>query len=602
MNNKPGCAAALLLAAAVCPSSFASEAARLVPGARGITLSALQGNVVQEIPLTYLGTYKDFAGPGYDLHLVQLEGPIAERVGVASGMSGSPVYIEGRLIGALAYRLGSLPKDPIAGVTPIEVMLEAGRGQPLTPPRAESTLAPIATPVLVGGMRPEARQWLADHLQALNFVTVAGGGAGMDPAEQQELGPGSPVGVELLRGDLRVAATGTVTWVDQDLVYAFGHPFFGSGRVEMPMVTAEVIHTMADLAGSLKLANVGTELGAFVEDRWTAIVGRKGLRARMIPMSLVVRGGDYGEQHLKFELVQNSTLAPLLAGAAVANSLQINSGYSQRSTLLAKGTVRLRGLPDLPIEMAFAGDASFNASLGIAGGLLQTLGSLWRNPFSEVEIEALDLEVDVRPEEVRYRLEELQYDRRPLRPGQQLQVRCVLSKFRGEQLTRELTLTVPSNVDGSHDLVLVVGSPEQVDRALGQPLQQRLRSVTDLASLVRVLGHQGSAHRLRGVLHEPGHAVVSRGVVYDELPPTVERLLSSAHVTPGRPRRDVSELGSSEVQLDGPLEGALQVRLRVEGGTAAKDATDPRSPEGNEPKGQQQDPAEGQVRGQRPSY
>jgi hypothetical protein len=323
----------------------------------------------------------------------------------------------------------------------------------------------------------------------------------------------------------------------------------------------------------------------------------------MIPMSLVVRGGDYGEQHLSFELVQNSTLAPILAGAAVANSLQINTGYSQRSTLLASGTVRLRDLPDLPIEMAFAGDANFNASLGVAGELLQTLGNLWRNPFSEVEIEALDLAVEVRPEEVRYKLEELQYDRRPLRPGEQLQVRCVLSKYRGERITRVLTLSVPSDVHASREVGLVVGNPEQVDRALGQPLQQRLRSVTDLASLVRVLGDQGSAHRLRAVMHEPGHAVVSRGVTYDELPPTAERLLTvpPGVVTPGRPRRYVSELGASELMLDGPLEGVLHVRLRVEGRIGDKGEPGASGPEGDEPPPARPDPLEGQVRGQRPS-
>lgn len=274
-----------------------------------MTLTALQGNDIQEVPLTFLGTYKDATGPGRDLYLVQLEGPVAEKIGVAAGMSGSPVFLDGHLVGALSYRIGTLPRDAIGGVTPVRDMRDAtiasasGQG-------GGTTAKPIRTPILGGGLVGPVRDWLAPQLEEMGFVLVSGGSGGPETGDDgTTLQPGSPVGVALVRGDMTIAATGTVTWVDEDRVYAFGHRFLGSGRTEMPMLAAEVLHTVPDMIGSVKLAQVGAEVGAILDDRLTAVVGRLGMQARMIPVDLVVRGADYGEQTFHFELVQNTTLA-----------------------------------------------------------------------------------------------------------------------------------------------------------------------------------------------------------------------------------------------------------------------------------------------------
>ena len=270
----------------VLPAGLGAAPEGLEPGARGTLLTTLEGREPAEIPVIYLGTYRNFAGPGHDVHIVELEGPEAERVGAAHGMSGSPVYFDGRLVGALAYRLGALPKDPIAGVTPIEDMLEASRATSATASGTD------ATPVFLGGLAGPVREWLAPRLVELGFTAVAGGGDATGAAGGGKLEPGTPVGVELLRGDLRLAASGTVTWVDGDVVYAFGHPFFGTGRVEMPMAPAEVIHTLADWSGSYHMVNLAPSVGAILEDRQAGVVGRLGDVARMIPIDLRVRGGD----------------------------------------------------------------------------------------------------------------------------------------------------------------------------------------------------------------------------------------------------------------------------------------------------------------------
>jgi len=536
----------------------------LEQGARGVALTALSGTRIEEIPLTYIGTYRDFAGPGYDLILVQLEGPIADRVGVAAGMSGSPVYIEGELIGALSYRIGRLPREAVAGVTPLADVIDAAKTPAVASAQTSSGAAPIATPISVGGMVGEVRDWLAGEIEDQGFVLVGGGGAADDSAPGGPLVPGSPVGVELVRGDLSMAATGTVTWVDGQRVYAFGHPFTGSGRVEMPMVSAEVIYTLGDLAGSMRLSSVGGELGAIVEDRLTAIVGQLGVSARMIPVRLSVHGADYGEEQFNFQIARSGMLTPVLAGAVVGNALLSNTAFVRESTMLARGTIRLSGLPDLPVAVAASGIQTANPGLAVAGAIQRALSGLWLNPFGEVEIEAITLDVDVTPEVVQYQIQALLYDRLPLRPGDTLEATCVFRAYRGETVTRKLSIRIPPGLAPGRDLMLSVGSPAYLEGILGRPLTRRLRSAEDLPSFVRALGSQWSSDRLKAVLYQAGAGVVRGGALFEHLPPTAWRLLAGDLPSNATQRTRVSRLAVEELQLDGPAEGGVSVRVRVD--------------------------------------
>lgn len=556
--------AAIGLTLALLAPAAAAEPPLLQRGARGVALTVLQGDTIEEIPLRFIGTFFDFAGPGYDLHLVQLEGPVAEHVGVASGMSGSPVYIDGVLIGALSYRMGSLPKDPIAGVTPIADILDAKRARSASP-ASDPSSARIATPIVTPGLAPEVRAWLAPTLESLNFVltpgsaqSAASGAAGQPFA----FAPGSPIGVGLVRGDMTFAATGTVTHVDGPLVYAFGHPFFGSGEVEMPMHSANVLHVLADLLGSNKVSTIGAEVGSIVEDRLTAIVGRTDRRASMIPLTLAVRGAGYGAQDFSFEIVRNSSLAPSLAGAVVASSLIANPGYGQEATMFARGSIRMEGHPDLPIEMAFAGDSGGQHSLAIAGRLAQVLQGLWRNPWSEVRVNSIDLTVDIEPQLRRYELESLVYDRGPVTPGSSLKVVCVLRPHRGEAVRREITIEIPHDLSVDSQLMLAVGPPSQIERALGQPSRGRIETAPDIDAVIRALADERSEHRLTAVLYERTSGIVSRGQALADLPGSARHLLSRDF--PSTQRMLVAPLRRVEVDLDGPLSGGLAVRLVVQ--------------------------------------
>jgi hypothetical protein len=539
----------------------------IAAGTPGVVRTILTGDRIQEIPLRFLGVYRGAAGPGHDLYLVRLEGEEAERVGIAAGMSGSPVYVDGQVVGALSYRMGALPKEPVAGVTPIEDLLGAARFSRPAAPAPEGNVVPIATPLLVGGLLPAVRDYLEPHLAPYGLIQQSGGAAsGADPAAAASHGrlrPGSAVGAALIRGDLDVAAVGTVAWVDGNGVFAFGHPFLGTGRVEMPMLEAEVVHTLAALGGSVKLSNLGAEIGSIVEDRLTGIVGTLGTRARMLPIVLHVRGGDYPQKDFKFEVVRQSELTPVLTGAALANALFLNTGYDEHATVRAHGTVRLRGLPDVALTGAYTSGGRVHPVLAAAAEIQRMLDLLYRNPFRPPEVESVELAVEVERERKRYSIDAVRYDRGTVRPGGTLVLHCALRSFRDLPVERTLTLRIPEGLPQGAPVTLVVGSPETVARAEGRPIQERLRNAVDLEGYVLALSGQGSADTLTAALVWSAPGAVSRGAHYGELPGTVARLLASSAAGQGATPLDRDVLTRVEEEMDGPVEGSYVARLEI---------------------------------------
>lgn len=526
--------------------------------------------MVERIPLHYIGTYDDFFGPGYDLHLVQLEGPVAEHVGIAAGMSGSPVYLGDRLIGALSYRMGALPKDAIAGVTPIEAMRAASRSAATLAPSSERA-QPIRTPLSASGLHPELRSWAQEQLESLGLVWTDGATtadaslATGDPSKPFE--PGSPVGVVLVRGAWTFAATGTVTAIEDGNVLAFGHPFLGNGAVRFPMHTATVVHTLADAAGSRKIAAIGEEVGAIVDDRLTAVIGRVDRRATMIPIVVRVRpaAGD-DSRETRIEVVDTPGLTPLLVGLSVSNSILNHVDREIAVTVLASGSIRLRDRPDVPFELAAAGDGALNPLVSVASKVQQILAMLWNNPFERPVVEGIDVDVDLVPALNRYFVESMHYDRGAVRPGGTIRVHVALRPWRGETIRRVFELRVPHGVGDGTELRLAVGPPSQIERALGNPLARRLQTAEDLRGVLRVLGELRSDHRLVAVLYHDSPTIVRDGAAFSNLPPTAAHLLFSGARSGVAFRSRVSRLATSQLEMDGPVSGGLTIRIKVDAG------------------------------------
>ena len=539
---------------------------RIEPGTRGVARTVLRGTELIEIPVEFLGLYEGAVGPGHDLYLVRLSGSDADRVGVAAGMSGSPVFVDDEIVGALSYRIGFLPKESIAGVTPIGDMLDADRGGVGVGGGTSDGLTPIATPVFRGGVARPVADELRAGLEELGFVTVmSGGGASSEPADPAPLVPGSPVAVLLVQGDMSIAATGTVTWVDDDRVFAFGHPMLGVGRVDLPMAHAEVVYTVPDQSGSVKLSTVGARIGAFREDRLTAIVGRSGLVAEMIPVRLEVRGGDHSNERFEFELAKHSRLTALLAGAVVSNALVQNLGFDQEATVRIDGRILLRGLPALPMRFSIASGPGAHPYAATSARVRQLLGAVLGNPFAEVDIDAIELTIEITRARREYRLESIHYDRGPVRPGEMLELTCVLASFRGETVTRSMHIRVPPGLRPGSRLSLVVGDPGAVSRVLGNPLGRRLRSAVDLASYIRILGETPTTDRVMAVLYRQSAGAVSRGMTLTALPPTAANLLGSQSEEFGSGFLTLAPIASAGLTLDGPVTGSVRGYVEVAG-------------------------------------
>jgi hypothetical protein len=240
--------------------------------------------------------------------------------------------------------------------------------------------------------------------------------------------------------------------------------------------------------------------------------------------------------------------------------------------MLARGTAKLTDLPDLPFEMAYSGAGGINPGLALATHLAALLRSVWDNPLGEVDVESIEIEVAVTPEILSYRVEGLVYDRGPVRPGERLELRCVLAQYQSATTTKQLTVTVPADLTHSENLILAVGPPALVDRSLEDPFAKRVRSAKDLASVVRTLGELRSPNRLVAVLYQRAEGVVSRGKALADLPPTVAHLLSVGGASAHANRTRVAVLSRSEIELDGPVFGGIVAHLKLDAALAGVEA------------------------------
>src|SRR5688572_27179297 len=353
------------------------------PGMIGVGRTVFQGADLADFKVHIIGVLRNVQGPRRDLILARLEGGPLAQTGVAAGMSGSPVYVDGRLIGAVSYSIGAFSKEPIAGITPIQEMKDAtsmsrtriaqqarielpvtresltaaltaayARLAPFAARPADvqsiglpatagaqlgAMMRPISTPLLMAGFEPEVAEMIGGGFRDSGFSPVITGGtsAGTE-APTGPLREGDAIGVSLIGGDLEMGATGTVTHIDGDRVYAFGHPFYNLGPTEFPMTRAYVYTVLPSLASSFKLSTTGEVLGTFLQDRATAIAGRLGPGPRTIPITLTLESPRGAPRTFNFGVVNDQLFTPLMTYAAILNTL----GSYERQNGVASYRVR----------------------------------------------------------------------------------------------------------------------------------------------------------------------------------------------------------------------------------------------------------------------
>ena len=541
----------------------------VVAGMRGTGSTVFQGTERSEFSVEIIGVLENSMGPRRNLILARLDGgPLAET-GVIQGMSGSPVYVDGRLLGAVSYSMGSFSKETIAGITPIEEMLRDDSGNPpriartvprLTLPLASDTLSslfpkrltrpdpfaarpgdvsgvglpegaaatlgvqlrPIATPLVMTGFMADVIDHIAPMFRAAGMVAVAGGAVAAQEMPVGPLQPGDAVGVSLIRGDLAMAATGTVTLVEDGRVHAFGHPFYSVGPARYPMTRAYIHTVLSSQAISSKIAAVGEVVGTIDQDRPTGISGSLGPGPPLVPLHISLSAPDRSRlDTLDFEIVADDLFTPLLAYNAMLNTLFTHSHQVGAATYVVRGLAHLVGHPSVSFEETFSGDAATaQAALYVSGPLT----ALLNNGFEPVALSGIDISItayeDVRIAE----LERVWLDDPRPRPGQTVPLRIAARTHRGDEVTRTIMVELPATERGRLQLLVADGTTlAQRER---QQSDQRLHA-TDLNQLIDAVNTARRNNRLYVQLLRSDAGAVVNGRRLTALPPSVLSVLGS---------------------------------------------------------------------------
>jgi hypothetical protein len=557
-------------------------------GMKGQGRTVFKGTEIETFEVEILGKLPNI-GPDQNLILALCTGGPLAHTGVMAGMSGSPVVIDGKLIGAIAYSWG-FTKDAIAGITPIEEMLaipkresdrrvttatrvEPGGLERLNEPELLDTFfaslfqrsmqrtgtpLPTMVPLAVSGIRADALTRGLPSLTAAGFLPMQSGGGGGDPAPSPPLEPGSAVGLKLVRGDIEMTATGTVTWTRDDEVLAFGHPLFGLGATDLPLTGATVQALLPSLEQSSKIATPLAEVGALRQDRTSGIYGRIGVSARMIPIRLKVSGSE-SERTFSFDVADDPLLSPLLLYISLRGVLDSRERtFGNVSIRLREGSViKMASGVDVALDNLFSGPNAMTMGTAISAYILHLLmNNAWEQP--QIAGVNLILDFDERPQTARIRRASL--SRYRVHPGETVRVTVVLQPYRGAQrvLTRDVVIppeTPPGVLTlGVTGAMAAMQSESRGERAVPQTLDQ----------LIRLINRLRRNDQLYIMATREDSGVMLEGSRLPSLPPSVARVLSRPR-TRGNltivSRRAILE---EMIDTDYLIEGAAKLRLEVE--------------------------------------
>jgi hypothetical protein len=515
-------------------------------GLHGVAYTVFEGVTPEPMEVEILGVLKDAIGPGQDMILGRLKGEKPEYTGVVAGMSGSPVYVDGKLLGALSYRIGQFSKEPICGITPIEQMFEVRDG--VEPTHRDETamngtpggmqerntgvlrsaqndsssgaaqsvggggeVTPIETALVFGGFSQDAVARFGGEFRALGMTPVAGlGGAAAAGTKQPEpIVPGSAVSAVLVRGDLSISGTCTVTYVDPTRLLACGHPITQYGRVSMPMTKAEVVATLASPLNAFKIINTTETVGSFTEDRASAIMGQFGVDARMIPVSVELVGpsleaplpthrdetamngaprvvavgtqvegpklaipekghglGVGGGMH--FEVLDNRELTPSAMLVSVYQSLSGTNGAAAEMSYRMRGELTLKGEPPVKLEGMMSPNEMNSGAIAAALYVNDRFGRLYGNAVEQPEVTGLRLRMEAIPERRTAVLEGARLGRMEAHAGETLEVEATLHPYQAEARVVRIPVKLPESLEPGQ-VRIVVSDGATLDRLTAPP-------------------------------------------------------------------------------------------------------------------------------------
>ncbi len=593
-----GLAFPVIASAQTAPSVQTAPATPTIPvsqihaGMRGVAYTVFEGIRPEAMDVEVLGVLHNVNGPKGDIILVRLHGQKVEYTGVVAGMSGSPVYLDGKLAGALAFRIGEFSKEPIAGVTPIADMLEinaldrtpaeeaavakptvndaagkmAGPGHsaaiPSSPQDFTDYMKPIETPLVFDGFSEDAVRLFAPQFASAGIVPVMGTGAVSEDVKQPEpLVPGSAVSAVLVRGDMDIEATCTVTYVDPQRLLACGHPLLQFGSVDLPMNKAQVLATLASPLNAFKIVDTTEPAGTFVQDRHSGILGLFDKQPEMIPVTLSINSSA-GRKQFHYEVLNNPRLTPVALMVTVFNALKGVNEFGEESTYRLAGDIEVKGFPEVSLRNMFAPSENGQpAAMQAALSLGERFSRIYDNPYNAPAVQGVKLDFDLVRERRVARLESARTDVTEARPGDRVTVETVLAPYRGERVVQQIPVKIPTSASKGI-LRILVSDGETLDRMdRANPVFGRR---LDLASTIAMLNKEHANNRVYVSLLEAD----PEARVADKVMPTLP--ISIMNVMDGmRGNQEMAVSGESNVDetaaapLDYVVSGAQLLTITV---------------------------------------
>jgi hypothetical protein len=582
------------------------------PGMVGIGRTVFDRVHVEEFKVHIIGVLENVIGTHRNLILAKLEGGPLANTGVIAGMSGSPVFIDGKLIGAVSYALGSFSKEPIAGITPIAEMTDSTVFNdarpigskvrveyPLTrdgltaafrkalnwnrpfadrPGDAALTgvsavsglgagqlgtlLRPIATPLVMSGFEPDVADIFSGAFREQGFIptggsaaTTAGPRAG-EALYEGPLKPGDGVGVMLVGGDLQLGATGTVTHIDGDRVYAFGHPMYNLGPTEFPMTRAYTYTILPSLFSSMKLSSTGEIIGTVLQDRATAIAGKLGAGPRMIPINVTLESSRRAKETFHFNVVNDQLFGPLMTYASILNTLASYERQFGSASFIVRGAAKVKKHEAVNFNNLFSGD---QAAMSMAAYVVAPVTYLMGNDYEKVDVEGVDVTIATTEEPRTGVLERVWLDDPRPRAGRTVPLKVLFRTYRGEEIVRTLPIEIPSNASGTLSILVSdgqrLGLTEQREARLPQP-----RSVDQM---IKALNKARRNNTLYIKLLGSDAGAVINGELLSSLPPSVLGVLEGDRNGGNFNPLHSATIGEWELSTDHAVAGSRTLTISV---------------------------------------
>jgi hypothetical protein len=548
-------------------------------GMKGYGRTVFQGGKIERFEFEVLGVQKN-AAPGRSRIMVRASGgPLAET-GILAGMSGSPCYIDGKLIGALSTGI-AFEKEPIGGITPIAEMLDQLRDIPeipssrtplilpkLEPPKVlKAALSgqmldfkalmgeadPQALPMFIAGsaLGPEARSlW-----SGLPVVFAAGPVLSGGREEASPIEPGGMAAITLMQGDLDLAASGTITHISGKRILLFGHQLFNLGPVDLPLWSATVASTVASYQGSFKLAMPVAPIGALRLDRSSGVAGLLGAEARMIPLRIGLNLGGKRSLNFRFELMDHPVATPALAATAVAQTLDAHTRGLGFQSLSMQGNIKLVGHPAIQMENVIA-DLNPGRISQYVGGLLQAISL---NPFEKPVFEGISLTIKAEDRLDLSGIAGVRLLKARAKRGEVLPVLVTLQNIQGVRETATFNLQVSSSA-AKGKAILMVGDGFSL---MAADPDERMIEVANLGDVVRLLNGALRNNHAYALLVQAQPGAGLRGARIEGIPPTVASLVSGDGASSdNRLQRRI--VGRAVLPLDREVRGLSQLEVEIE--------------------------------------